>query len=104
MATSKITHYEAPRDARLGTFQNIHVCTRCSGLLIREGLFDLLDDTEQRRRWARRCVQCGDIVDSLILKHRMSTEPSSLKRLNRRRWPTLNAPVVVNSERKLSQP
>ena len=29
----------------LGTGQDMHTCNRCGGLLIREGLFDLFDDT-----------------------------------------------------------
>ena len=82
MATSKNIH----PGSGLSTFQNMHTCTRCGGLLIREGLFDLFDDTGHMRRWARRCVQCGDIVDPLILKRRMGLERPALKLLSRRRW------------------
>ncbi len=76
MATSKNIH----------PTQNHLTCARCSGLLIREGLFDLFDDTGQMRRWAWRCVQCGDIVDSLILKHRVGENLPDLTMLHRRRW------------------
>ena len=41
---------------------------------MRERLFDLFDQTGQMWYWALRCVQCGDIVDSLILKHRADAE------------------------------
>ena len=54
--------------------QNAQACTRCAGLLIREGLFDLFDETGQIRRWAWRCIQCGNIVDSLILKRHMGVD------------------------------
>ena len=77
----------------LGESQNIQACNRCGGLLIREGLFDLFDDTGQMRRWARRCVQCGDIVDPLILKRRMGAELPALKLLSRRRWTGVEALV-----------
>ncbi len=73
------------------TVQDVHTCKRCGGLLSREGLFDLFDDTGQMHRWARRCVQCGDIVDSLILKRRMGAEPPALKLLSRRRWTGVEA-------------
>lgn len=70
----------------LGVVQHVKACTRCGGLLIREGLFDLFDDTGHMRRWAWRCVQCGDIVDSLILRHRACVDLSALKAVRRRRW------------------
>lgn len=88
MATSKNIQSQV-----LVPAQDMHTCKRCGGLLIREGLFDLFDDTGQMRRWARRCVQCGDIVDSLILKHRMGAELPALKLLSRRRWTGVEALV-----------
>lgn len=81
MVTSNNIHSQG-----LDANQTMHTCTRCGGLLIREGLFDLFDDTGQMRRWARRCVQCGDIVDPLILKRRMGEGLPSLNLLSRRRW------------------
>ena len=36
-------------------------CSRCGGLMVMEQCFDLL---------ARRCVQCGEIVDPVILQNR----------------------------------
>ncbi len=86
MATSKNI-----QNRNLSLPQNL--CNRCGGLLIREGLFDLFDDTGQMRRWARRCVQCGDIVDPLILKRRMGGDLPALKLLSRRRWTGVEALV-----------
>ncbi len=94
MATSKNI-----QDQRLGAYQDMHTCNRCGGLLIREGLFDLFDDTGHMRRWARRCVQCGDIVDSLILKHRMGVGLPSLKLLNRRRWTGIDVLIKKSTYR-----
>lgn len=81
MATSKNIQNQG-----LGADQNIQACTRCAGLLIREGLFDLFEDTGNMRRWAWRCVQCGDIVDSLILKRRKGIDLPALNVMSRRRW------------------
>jgi hypothetical protein len=39
-------------------------CSRCSGLMVAEWYQDLSDYT------AQRCVQCGEIVDPVILKNR----------------------------------
>ncbi|MDA0739334.1 MAG: hypothetical protein O2999_09205 [Nitrospirae bacterium] len=66
--------------------QNSFPCTRCGGLFIRESLFDLYDQTGQMRRWALRCVQCGDVVDSLILENRTRAELPNPKQEHRRRW------------------
>jgi hypothetical protein len=44
------------------------MCHRCRGLLIEEHCYDLLDHEISLRAW--RCISCGNIVDSVILKNR----------------------------------
>ena len=87
MATSP-NIYQGPNSA---ASQHIQACTRCGGLLIREGLFDLFGDTGHMRQWAWRCVQCGDIVDSLILKRRAGMDLPALNPMSRRRWTSIEA-------------
>ena len=50
--------------------QQLDGCQRCGGFLV-DALMDL-DIAERRTRpsWAMRCVQCGDIIDETILRHR----------------------------------
>jgi len=38
--------------------------------MVAEQCFDLWDDTGQFDFQARRCVQCGELVDPVILKNR----------------------------------
>ncbi len=45
-------------------------CVRCGGLMVTEFGLDLFDDTGKLSFLARRCVQCGDLVDPVILKNR----------------------------------
>lgn len=45
-------------------------CDRCGGLLVADHYVDLLDDQGHQSCTALRCVQCGDIVDPIILKNR----------------------------------
>ena len=45
-------------------------CWRCGGLLVIEQCLDLLDDTGQLDFKALRCVQCGELVDPVILMNR----------------------------------
>jgi hypothetical protein len=47
-------------------------CTRCGGLMVQEHCTDLLDNTGQLDFGARRCVQCGEVVDPVILYNRKS--------------------------------
>lgn len=45
-------------------------CDRCGGLLVADQYVDLLDDQGHLSCSAMRCVQCGDILDPVILKNR----------------------------------
>ena len=45
-------------------------CTRCGGLMVQEICPDLFNSTSEVECAARRCVQCGDIIDSVILQNR----------------------------------
>ncbi len=51
-------------DPRWASVHNTDRCPRCSGLMVAEWREDLSDYT------AQRCVQCGEIVDPVILKNR----------------------------------
>ncbi len=43
-------------------------CRRCGGLMVMEPCMDFWDDTTHVM--ARRCVQCGDLIDPVILQNR----------------------------------
>ena len=45
-------------------------CSRCGGLMVVEQCFDFLDDSGHLSFFARRCVQCGELVDPVILQNR----------------------------------
>ena len=67
-------------------FHDQSSCSRCGGLLVREVCMDLFNPTGELEVNARRCVQCGAIVDPVILANRAllaSTPrlPSGCKRL-----------------------
>ena len=55
-------------------------CFRCGGLMIIEQCFDFLDSTGHLDFLAHRCVQCGDLVDSTILKNRRLQHSGAEKR------------------------
>jgi hypothetical protein len=45
-------------------------CLRCGGLMVNEVSMDLWNSTSELECATRRCVQCGDIVDAIILRNR----------------------------------
>lgn len=47
-------------------------CSRCSGFMIVEESFDFIVGADHRDFLVRRCVQCGEVVDPVILQNRRS--------------------------------
>jgi len=45
-------------------------CTRCGGLMVTDFHMDLLFCIGEKEFAAKRCVQCGEIVDPVILRNR----------------------------------
>jgi RNase P subunit RPR2 len=45
-------------------------CLRCGGLMVKEVSTDLLNSTGELECVTTRCVQCGDILDPVILRNR----------------------------------
>lgn len=45
-------------------------CTRCGGLLVDERCMDIGESLGGYWFMAMRCVQCGDIIDEVILQNR----------------------------------
>ena len=62
-------------------------CQRCQGLLIREFCMDIHDGTGENGFWGLRCLQCGELLDPLILKHRISKTQTVLTGRSRQRSP-----------------
>jgi hypothetical protein len=54
-------------------------CTRCGGLMVADRYIDLLDDTGQLEFTADRCIQCGEVVDQIILRNRMANQARAVR-------------------------
>jgi len=66
-----------------------HRCGRCNGLMVEERFIDLLDDTGNLQFMALRCVQCGEVVDPVILNNRGRNVRPPITR------PRMNAPSFI---------
>ncbi|NOT23529.1 MAG: hypothetical protein HOP22_12510 [Nitrospiraceae bacterium] len=67
MGTALAVPQQLLNEATTRSWARIHSedrCPRCSGLMVAEWYEDLSDYT------AQRCVQCGEIVDPVILRNR----------------------------------
>jgi len=46
------------------------MCVRCGGFMVRDLCMDLLNSTGELAFAAKRCVQCGEVVDPVIVRNR----------------------------------
>jgi hypothetical protein len=67
---------EKKNDQQLGNHtgssavQHGSTCTRCGGLMVNDSYMDLLSSVGESKFAAKRCVQCGEVVDPGILRNR----------------------------------
>ena len=45
-------------------------CARCGGFMVNDSYIDLLNNVGETKFSAKRCVQCGEVVDPVILRNR----------------------------------
>jgi len=73
MATTASVPAEERTETTAGSWTRMlatDACPRCGGLLVRAPFVDLLEDGARPDHAARRCVQCGEVVDPIILRNR----------------------------------
>jgi len=64
--------------------QHDSMCTRCGGLMVQDFCLDALGNIGDSEFAAKRCVQCGEVVDSVILLNRqLRHEPMTVQRAGR---------------------
>ncbi len=59
------------------THQPAH-CSRCGGWMVEERCMDIGESLGGYWFWGQRCIQCGDIVDEVILRNRRLPAPPVL--------------------------
>ena len=82
MATTASVPAEERTETTAGSWTRIlatNACPRCGGLLVREPFADLWEDGACPDHAARRCVQCGEIIDPLILRNRSPRRSSTVE-------------------------
>ena len=56
-----------------------NTCLRCGGYLVKEDFVDLAGTCEPPVSMAWRCMNCGNVVDQLILHHRQTPPPRPIR-------------------------
>jgi len=66
-------------------------CQRCHGLMVKDSFVDLRDDTGHLKFQGWRCVNCGEVIDHVVLTHRINelVLPYRGKTRDRRGWERL---------------
>lgn len=57
--------------------QHESICSRCGGLMVQDFCLDILGNIGESEFIAKRCVQCGEVVDPVILRNR-GTRPEAM--------------------------
>ena len=79
MATASSERTRADQmHSRVGSSPVSHesTCTRCGGLMVNDFCMDLLNSTGELEFAAKRCVQCGEVVDPVIQCNRRFRQES----------------------------
>jgi hypothetical protein len=50
--------------------QHGSTCPRCRGLMVQDFCLDVLGNMGESEFAAKRCVQCGEVIDPVILRNR----------------------------------
>ena len=53
--------------------QHESTCTRCGGFMVNDSYLDLLNNVGESKFTAKCCVQCGEVVDPVILRNRATS-------------------------------
>ncbi|MDP1948724.1 MAG: hypothetical protein Q8L77_14625 [Nitrospirota bacterium] len=70
-AMAEKTRVEQPENYSISSvIQHHSTCSRCGGLMVSDFCMDLLNSTGELEFAAKRCVQCGEVVDPVILRNR----------------------------------
>jgi methionyl-tRNA synthetase len=59
-------------------------CPRCDGFMIEDRFIDLQDDTGALTFEGLRCLQCGEILDPVIVNNRQARPARPMGNRNRR--------------------
>lgn len=70
-------------------------CTRCGGLLVSHWCMNVNYDAGGMEILTKRCLQCGEVIDPVILENRQHPEREAMKKKTR---PLLSRPLASSKK------
>ncbi len=71
-------------------------CTRCGGLLVSHWCMNVNYDAGGMEILTQRCLQCGEVIDPVILENRQHPEREAMKKKTR---PLLSRPLASSKSK-----
>ncbi len=71
-------------------------CTRCGGLLVSHWCMNVNYDAGGMEILTKRCLQCGEVIDPVILENRQHPEREAMKKKTR---PLLSRPLASSKSK-----
>ena len=85
---ASITHMNT---ARLAKEKEEDTCTRCGGFMVSHWCMNVNYDAGGMEILTKRCLQCGEVIDPVILENRLNPNREELKKKTR---PLLSRPLA----------
>jgi ribosomal protein S27AE len=76
--------YEFQGQVPTSAVRDESICPRCSGLMVNDSCPEVLNSTGELDFSARRCVQCGEVIDPVIERNRRLRQESRTVRFTER--------------------
>jgi RNase P subunit RPR2 len=86
---------EAP-PVKLEQQKDSDACTRCGGLLVSHWCMNVNYDAGGMEILTKRCLQCGEVIDPVILENRLHPEREAMKKKTR---PLLSRPLASSKSK-----
>jgi hypothetical protein len=84
-----------PSDPCSPTYRHGTTCARCGGLMVGEFCMDLLNSTGELEAETLRCVQCGEVVDPVILQNRRRQQEAMTGKASRLSVQSLGSEIAA---------
>ncbi len=81
---------------KLEKAESSDACTRCGGLLVSHWCMNVNYDAGGMEILTKRCLQCGEVIDPVILENRQHPEREAMKKKTR---PLLSRPLASSKSK-----
>ncbi len=71
-------------------------CTRCGGFMVSHWCMNVNYDAGGMEILTKRCLQCGEVIDPVILENRLNPEREAMKKKTR---PLLSRPLASSKSK-----